>query len=415
MRTVERRDKKSDAKTTRKTKAPDGGATIVLARRLSLYRNLASAVFPERASADEAKVICDKIRAAYKTVCKKITSSAGNVKGANDDGGFEEFKSGDAIWHAKMSEAERLFESDVAEEKRDNVVFLTSRNLPEVIVNASDHAEFVVDCMERGFRDATRQLSAVADELGKRLNFANAEPFGWLAADPDHAGVGMKISQCFCFAALFVLRELDAVLRGLERIGFDVAPMYSDPEEDDMQSSLAPGCCYWLSPVPNDGMDANALADKAERVFSAVTEIERNARIALFADNVSQDMLADYAMRSVGIGVGARTVSEAEFIDLKAALEFAIDMGVFKETRSKEFRHQLFAFYRTSAALFDMQERMAPPDLEDDHFDFLKKRFLADLIRQEFACVLPEWFNRNLNVEDDMENYGPPKKKRKQK
>ncbi|MCL1909543.1 MAG: hypothetical protein FWG05_01250 [Kiritimatiellaeota bacterium] len=366
--------------------------TIVISRRISLFRNLASAVFPERAPSDEARAVREKVVAACADLLKK--SGGGTLsETARDDAG----------WIERMAVYERLHDGDPADDKRGEVVFLDAYGLPDIIVNSSDHVEISVDCAGVSFADAFTAAGKIADELGKRLNFANGEPFGWLSADPEHAGVGMRVSQSFCFGALLILRELDAVLRGVERIGFDIVPVYGDNGPDAQHHELAPGSCYRISPVPYDGMDAAALAAKAERVFGALVEIEKNARLALFADHVSRDMLEDYVMRAVGVGAGARTVSETEYIDLYVALAFAVDMGVLKEARPPDDRKSLVGFFNDSVALFSLQQAMTrSSDFDDDHADFLRRRFLADLCRRDFSRFIPEWSDRVSDGMNDL-------------
>ena len=382
-----------------------GYETIIVSRRLALFRNLSSAVFPERASPDEAKTVHDKVRTAFAELVRASGSGVEITETAHNDAG----------WVERMAVYERLCDGDPDETKREHVVFLEAPGFPDVVVNTSDHVEISVNCEQLPFADALARALKTADTLGKRLNFAGAEPFGWLAADPGHAGVGMYISQSFCFGALMILRELDSVLRGVERIGFDIMPVCGDSGADSSVPELAPGSCYRISPVPNDGMDAAALAAKAERVFAALAEIEKNARIALGADHVSRDMLEDYAMRAVGVGAGARSVSENEYLDLFAALAFAVDMGVFKEVREQGECKPLFAFFTDSVTLFALQKVMTGnADFDEDHADFLRKRFLADFTRRDFSRFVPELYER---INDDMPEWmtGQPAKKRRKK
>jgi len=383
-----------------------GFDTIVVSRHLSLYRNLASAVFPERASDEEADTVREKVAAAY----ENLVEEAGSEHTETTHTG--------AGWIERMAVYEYLFGGDPEESKREHVVFLEAPGFPDIVVNASDHVEISMNCAELTFAEALSHAGKIADALGKKLNFAGGEPFGWYSADPEHAGVGLRVSQSFCFGALMILRELDAVLRGIERVGFDVFPVFDDSGADNTQHHLAPGACYTVSPVPNDGMDAAALAAKSERVFAALADIEKNARLALDADHVSRDILEDYAMRAVGVGAGARIVSETEYLDLCAALAFATDMKVFDEARGKNAQPPLLAFFRDSVALFALQKTMTrDSDFDEDHADFLRKRFLADLTRRDFSRFVPDWYDRIRDEEPDwlFPQAKPAKKPRKKK
>ena len=355
--------------------------TIVISRRLAIYRNLSSAVFPERAPPEEAKAVGGKIAAACEDYLREIGG-----------GPLVRIAHGEPGWSERLAVYTHLHDGDPERTKYDSVVFLEGRGLPDIIVNSSDHVEISFEHVNNDFGEAAAEAGKIADELGKRLNFANCDPFGWLSADPDHAGAGMRISQSFCFGALLILRELDAVLRGVERIGFDVVPVFGDTSPEAMHNELAPGACYRISPLPNDGMDGPALATKAERVFRALVEIEKNARLALNADFISRELLTDYVMRAIGIGAGARLTSETEYIDVNVALAFGVDMGVIREARPPEERKNLGAFFRDSVALFAVQTIMAQKtSLDEDDSDFTRKCFLANMTRHDFRRYVPEW------------------------
>ena len=394
--------------------------SIIVARTAALYRNLADSVFPGRASSDELKAAREKIADACKRL--KPAGAAGAGAGA---GGMESLAVGDAMWVNVMSARERLLGGGASKNDRNEIAFFFSDGPVELIVNDEDHLEFFMNCAEDTFRSAARELGAFADMLGRRLRFASSETFGWLAANPEHAGLGMRVQQCFCLCGLALTREIDAVLRGIERIGFEVAPMYDDGAAADggaadgaQPPEFAPGNCYWISPIATPGMDCGALLDKAERVFKEIAKIEQNARFALLDDPVLNTSLEDYAMRAAGAGAGAQMATEAECVDLRAALEFALDMGVFAGGKRAEERDMLYNELRKLVAILGLYEEVLQKDiaaggaLSEDELETSKKRFFANCIKQDFLDVLPEWLDK---VSAPPEGLGGAKKSKNTK
>lgn len=182
-----------------------------------------------------------------------------------------------------------------------------------------------------------KKLAACADAVAKREPFARSAEYGYLSANPDHTGTGLTLVCDMCLFGLCITRTLDPSLRALERLGFDVPATYGRPRltggtggetSEDEFSVEAPGCRYLISSVRNVGTERDILS-RMDAVCREVARQEQNARLRLLDGGPSAELL-DFVHRSVAIGAYAKALGLSEALDIVFAVQFAIDLDLFK-------------------------------------------------------------------------------------
>ena len=293
--------------------APPLFKTIVLSSRATLHRNLPGALFPERLAPEDMKRLRDK-------VCDAAMAQPGVL-------GREAvlLKSGDAMFDMRAAEMAAVGALTPAfAEHGPGTALLLDNAGAAIVVNDEDHAT-VTSHGPQGLDEHVKRVRAVAKSLEKRLPFARHPDYGYLSANPDNIGAGLRLYVSFCFFGLFLNKEIDAVLRGIERIGLAVYPLYASSEKEEGPLE-APGCCYVVASTQTMGPESHILSGML-RVCHELEMAEANARLRLVESRPG--VLIDFLARSVAVGCVAAQMGESEGLDIIHAVLFGLDMGAF--------------------------------------------------------------------------------------
>lgn len=342
--------------------------SIVLSRSATLYRNLANTLFPERLSGETRAALRDRLCAAILKDPSVLGRKAFALRA--EDESFEH-------------EADRLFGYGLVTklflEHKAGAAILGGPGAAAVCINDEDHLTF--KCSDpKPFLAQWQSLHAAAKALENRVPFANNPAYGYLSANPEHSGTGLKLTGSFCFFGLFLMKELEQVLRGIERLGFDVSPVFilSEEEESPLDS---PGCCYRVTSTQTLGKEEDVI-ERMERICAEIATQEQNARLRLMEER--QEVLHDFVRRSVAVGSVAAQVSESEGIDLVSAMIFAVDMGLFKTKASVWTDLHALLIQITGSAMRFMATTAAE---EEEAVDI--KAMRAAIIRPVAMLLLP--------------------------
>ena len=118
----------------------------------------------------------------------------------------------------------------------------------------------------------------MARALEKRLPFATHPAYGYLSANPDNLGTGLRLYCTFSFFGLFLNKELDAVLRGIERLGLNVYPLYLLSEKEDNPLE-APGCCYVVASTQTMGRESDIIEGMEQSARARIAETNAAALV----------------------------------------------------------------------------------------------------------------------------------------
>ena len=288
--------------------------TIVMGRAIDLHRNLANSLFPDRLSAEQLRVVRD-------SVLEMVEKTPGMLYG---DSLF--LRHGDAEFGLN---AERLsscgFITKSFMEHKSGAALVADGLDLTMRLNDEDHITFMkVTNGGESFKELWQGVNSAAKALEKRLPFAKNAEYGYLASNPDNVGTGLRLACCFSFVGLYLMKEMDQVLRGLERLGFEVRPMSVVGSGKDDDPIDAPGFCYKISSTQTMGRPEE-IVERADRIFAEVARQEQNARLRLVQRRLFE--LYDFLYRSVAVGAVALSISENEAIDILFAILFGIDMS----------------------------------------------------------------------------------------
>jgi len=318
--------------------------TVRFGSRATQHRNLPGALFPERLPPEEMKRLRDKVCDAV-MAAPSVPGRKAEVLRLGDPG----FESAVARM-AGRGEITRDFAAHAA-----GAALIHTGDGTSIIINDEDH--LVVSCQGEGtLTEQARRAGAMARALEKRLPFATHPAYGYLSANPDNLGTGLRLYCTFSFFGLFLNKELDAVLRGIERLGLNVYPLYLLSEKEDNPLE-APGCCYVVASTQTMGRESDII-EGMEHVCEELEIAETNARLRLVDSRMP--MLVDFLTRSVAVGSTAVQMTESEGLDIAHAILLGIDFGLLELSGDDQEMALNAPTLMTHAAL----SQIVPPEAE---------------------------------------------------
>lgn len=231
--------------------APDGD--VVMSSRVRYARNLRGFRFPHHARPEELRQIQRKVTEAAKRTSLQ----------------FETFK--------RLTEAERdyligcrLLSPEFQGKETGRMLLLDAGRSVSVMVNEEDHVR--VQALTAGWSILTAHRSAefVLAELGRGLDFAHADEWGYLTASPYNAGRARRLSVMFHLIGLAQTKHLTPVLRALAARSLVARGLFGE-------SSRAVGAFFQVSSTSGDLPEFQGACDyllREERV--ARREVERS-------------------------------------------------------------------------------------------------------------------------------------------
>ncbi len=183
---------------------------IVLSTRVRFMRNLRGRRFPHRAAPDELRDILEVIKAAV---------SAGlNL----------ELVSRPSPMERDYLVAGRLVSPDFDWNAPGRAAMLDADRSVSILVNEEDHLRIQALAAGWSLVRAAKDAKAILNCLGERLEFAAAQPFGYLAASPANCGEGLRYSAMFHLIGLAHTKRLPDVIRALHSQGLVVRGLFGE-------------------------------------------------------------------------------------------------------------------------------------------------------------------------------------------
>jgi len=285
---------------------------IALSCRVRLARNLSGARFPDWATERDRERVFAQVRDALKAEAPEFRVEPVAV--------YEE------------QEREILYEShliskDLLERAAGGGVAVAPDGSVCVMINEEDHLRI------QGFADgldmeaAWRAADALDTRLESHLEYAWSPRLGYLTACPSNVGTGLRASAMLHLLGLRLLGELDAVVRGLERMRLLVRGIGGEGSE-------AAGQIYQISNMDSLGLDERAIVGRVSRICAEVVRQEQNARVRLIQE--SPLILTDCLARSLSVLQNARLLATSEALEFLSAMRLGASLGLFSRIKVPE-------------------------------------------------------------------------------
>lgn len=285
--------------------ADDG---IVISSRIRLARNLKDRTFPEWSTDEDCAEVMDRIRAA----CEAPGTLTAPV--------FLDISKLAPVDREILRER-HLISSDLAEGAPGSGLILAEADHVAIMINEEDHLRMQVIVPGKNISGAWDRINAVDSALEQRLDYAFSMKLGYLTTCPSNVGTGLRASVMMHLPGLKLMREIDRVIKGLDRIGFAVRGLLGEGTE-------AHGNMFQISNQITLGNSEESIISELGGIVDEIVMHEQNARARLVESEI--ECVHDEVGRAFGILMNARIISSQEALNLLSNLWLGIECGLVR-------------------------------------------------------------------------------------
>jgi len=303
-------------KLTEKWTEPPGPLDhIVVTSRVRHARNLERVAFPPRAAREDLRRVSESVDRLIR----------GNVALT----GFAR------IDINACSPAERMFlkESHIISPELEHggehrVLHLDQRRSCAIMVNEEDHLRMY--CLRSGLQlqPTLEEINAIDALLGRSLNYAYSEKYGFLTTCPTNVGTGMRASVMLHLPALAMTHQIEEIVKAAPQMGLAVRGYHGENSE-------FLGDFYQVSNEVTLGRTEEEILEALLKYIERLVAREEAARKSLF--DKKRWYVEDVIWRSYAMLSHARIMSSKEAFKLLSPIRLGIDRGHFPSLTHHRF------------------------------------------------------------------------------
>lgn len=196
-------------------------------------------------------------------------------------------------------------------------VAVCAGNAVSVMINEEDHLR--LQCLVSGLRlmEGWTRVDRLDEQLGRLLQLAYHNEFGFLTSCPTNAGTGLRASALLHLPGLVLTKEIKRALNGINRVGLTARGLYGEGSE-------FVGNFFQVSNQTTLGQSEEDLLDHLDRVVGTVITKEREARQVLVRD--AGAITEDKIWRAYGLLCYARALDYVELMNLLSGVRLGASL-----------------------------------------------------------------------------------------
>ena len=283
------------------TVRPDLYKGNIIMSRVRLARNLANYPF----------------RVADPTVAREIVKKVNRALVRCDT--FDLFfMSNMSVLNLEAMKERHLISQNLIENRQCGAALINQDESISIMVNEEDVIR--EQCFMKGLclTEAYKRLERVDDALGKNLDLAFDEKFGYLTACPTNLGTGLRASVMMFLPALTESGKISAMIKEVARLGLTVRGLYGE-------GSQAEGYIYQISNEVTLGVSEYEIIQEVENTVIEICKAEREQMERLCATRELKTM--DRTGKAYGILTNAVLLDYNEFLSHIAQVKLGAMMG----------------------------------------------------------------------------------------
>ncbi|MBM4142363.1 MAG: protein arginine kinase [Lentisphaerae bacterium] len=279
---------------------------VVVSSRARLARNIRDVAFPDWAGEEERLRVWSEMRgvlAGMPGLADALILDMGELA---------------PVDRAVLRER-HLASLDLTEKGAGSGLVVSQSERIAVMVNEEDHLRLQAITPGMELLEMWRELDALDTALEERVEYAYHPELGYLTACPTNVGTGLRGSVMLHLAGLALMNEVEAVIKGLNRMGYEVRGLLGEGSE-------ASGNMYQISNRVTLGQNEEDTVRGIIAMAEEVVRHETNARLRLMEGR--RVNVLDHVGRAYGILSHARVLSSGEAVHLLSALRLGVDFGL---------------------------------------------------------------------------------------
>jgi protein arginine kinase len=280
---------------------------VVISSRVRLARNLDNFNFSLKLNEKDARKMVD-------TAAEKIAT----VKDLEQYTSFD-FKNLDI--YQKVAMKERHVISNFLLNQETAAGFVSADENISVMLNEEDHIRIQAFVSGMDMYRAYSMADRLDDSLGKVLNYAYDDKYGYLTTCPSNVGTGMRASYMMHLPALAGNGRIAGLATEIGRFGLVLRGIYGE-------GLRSLGDIYQISNQVTLGLSEKEIMDNLEKIAQQIVGQERTLRNSYVTRKKMTAL--DGVYRSYGVLKYARKVSLKDGLVLLSELRLGLSDGLIK-------------------------------------------------------------------------------------
>lgn len=286
----------------------------IVSSRVRLSRNWEAYKFPSKLGDEEAKVMIERLREAFRDLPERD----------GRDFVYEDLVSMEELDRVAYRER-RILNRTLAEKKTPGGIICSEDETVSMVLNADDHIRMQILAPGFHLRECYEHADILDDYINEKIAYAFSEKYGYLTSYPTNVGTGMKASVVVHLPSLSTSRRFQDLLGDMGRFGTTVRGVYGRGNEN-------PGDLYEVVNQKTLGVTEQEILDLVSNVAEQLSAQEKQVRQASMEKH--RLLREDEAYKSYGVLRYARKLSIKEAMTFLSHVWAGIADGLLEPTES---------------------------------------------------------------------------------
>lgn len=327
------------------------GSDVVISSRVRLARNLGKYNFSLKLGETDARQMVDAVTQKLQTVPPM------------SDYHTYDFKNLDACQKAAMKERHVI--SDFLLGQKTAAGFVSPDENMSIMLNEEDHIRIQSFAAGMNMKAAYKAADEMDECIGKVLDYAYDEKYGYLTTCPSNVGTGMRASYMMHLPVLSVNNRIAGLATEIGRFGLVLRGIYGE-------GSKSMGDIYQISNQITLGLSEEEVIENLNHITMQIINQERSLR-KQFLTQQKMSML-DMVYRSYGVLKYARKVSLKDGMLLLSQLRLGFSEGLIKSASGDDC-----AIYQLMIGIQPANlQLMSENELSGEELDMQRSQFIRE-------------------------------------
>ena len=190
-----------------------------------------------------------------------------------------------------------------------------------IMLNEEDHLRIQVFSAGLNLENALNLAIEIEQNIGKKVNYAYNEKYGYLTSCPSNVGTGLRTSVMMHLPALTKTRNIEKVLNVVNGFGMNIRGIYGE-------GTNSKGNIYQISNKQTLGITEEETSKNLKSITDKVIEQEKLARKILTKEGIE---LEDKVYRAYGLLTNCKKISSDECMSLLSEIRLGVNLGIINE------------------------------------------------------------------------------------
>lgn len=271
----------------------------VISSRVRLARNIKQHRFPHAASQEERQAVCERIGRIVQTDLRFKEAELLEIDELTP-------------LERKVLEEQYVISHTFASQGSSRLLVLQKAQNTSILVNEEDHLRIQGFSAGVDVQEAWQKARQIEIFLAEHLDFAYADPYGYLTTCPRNAGLGLRASVLMFIPGILMLKRVSPVIRYCRSAGYTLRGVYGEGSESQ-------GYLLQISKQRPEERDALRLLEDVQTMCRRIILQEKRARAYLLRSSARIFHKELERVRTL--------LSTAQFLDVPTAMQI---LGIYR-------------------------------------------------------------------------------------